>query len=132
MTEHGSIEDQHAKLGILLPQLKEFVHKLPKTLTKGVPDGPLTRFFSNREVNDEGLYYTFNQAWDHAFQVPEDEQVKDVVCGDFGLALVYSFISYFLKLPRMEEYNGLHVVSEQVTSLISLIQKVCISTAYRG
>jgi hypothetical protein len=112
MTERGSIEDQHARLGILLLQLKELVRKLPKTRTKGRPDGPLTQFFSNMEVNDEGLYYTFNQAWDHAFQVPEDEQVKHVVHRDFGLALVYSVISYFLKLPRMEEYNGLHVVSE--------------------
>ncbi|TFY75902.1 hypothetical protein EWM64_g8111 [Hericium alpestre] len=119
-----TLEEQRHRLQSVLAALHGAVSNLPADCPEGAADGPLERYFNDYEIHEEGLYFTVNCAWDRTFQVSDDEKVKLVTHGPYGLQLVYAFASYFAQQPGMEANNGLFLLAERVQNVIDLVDKV--------
>ena len=80
--------NESPKVEELLPKLNALIKKLPTTLPCGSKDGPLAKYFTNLEYDNNSPYETFNQSWERVFQRADAEKKLLVVRGKYGLDLV--------------------------------------------
>lgn len=89
----------YKRASALLDHLKAAVKALPQTISLGPKDGLLAKTFTKHPANldDEGLWYSFNKLWERAFhsQKAEAEKTALVLRGKSGLALVIEFVAFY-------------------------------------
>jgi hypothetical protein len=118
-----SLDEQKQHLDNLIQKLNGLIKKLPTTLPCGSKDGPLAKHFSDHTYDAaEGMYFTFNQSWEQAFQCADSQKEYLLVRGKYGLDLVQAYMVHFAKVPRIEVNNGLSLLAQQVETLIALIE----------
>jgi hypothetical protein len=118
------IPSQKEHLESLLKKLSGLIKNLPTSLPCGVK-GPIVKHFSNLKHNiSEGPYFTFNNAWEHVFQVSDNEKHQLVVRGKHGLNLVLAYLVHFSKVPGLKANNGLLLMAGCVDTLIEVIEAV--------
>ena len=101
------------------------IKNLPILLPCRAKEGPIIKHFSNIEHDiSEGPYFTFNNAWEHVFQVSDDEKHQLVVRGKHGLNLVQAYLVHFSKVLGVEANNGLFLIVELLDALIKVIEAV--------
>ncbi|KIJ11362.1 hypothetical protein PAXINDRAFT_15759 [Paxillus involutus ATCC 200175] len=109
----------------LLDQLKEVANSLPTTLPDGTKDGPIAIHLSNLSVDEEeGPFYSFNRAWELVFQCTDTEKRKLIVRRKYGLKMVHSFTTHFVKLKGIEANGNLVLIAEHLKTLLQLITEV--------
>jgi len=109
----------------LLNQLKKAVANLPMSIPEGDPSGPIATYLSDFSIDkEEGPFYSFNRAWERAFQQPEDERRKLIVRGKYGLQVAVAFVAYFLQAEGIEEHNAHNLVADRIENLLQLIHDV--------
>ncbi|KAF8584648.1 hypothetical protein K439DRAFT_1616537 [Ramaria rubella] len=107
----GTIVEQQVRLEASLRTLKMKVLGLPKTLPSGTAEGPIPSNFG-----------------DFMAHSTDSELQALVLGGQYGLQMVYTYLSYFSKVPQMEEHNGLNLLYLRCTQLLELIEKVTINS----
>jgi hypothetical protein len=121
----GTVEEQRARLNPLLQTLHTQVLTLPKMLPKGQPDSPIARYFADFTWDaDESPYHAVDTAWTRTFKGTDTDKQALVLGGQHGLRMVYTFLSHFAKQPRMDKFDGLHLIYLRCTQLIELIKEV--------
>ena len=96
MSETASIDQQKQHLNNMMKKLHTLIKKLPSTLPYGTEDGLIAKHFTERVYDiTEGPYFTFNQLWEHVFQLQNVQIEHLVIHGKHGLDLIYSYISHF-------------------------------------
>lgn len=103
----------------LLLKLNTLVKKLPTTLPCGTKEGPLAKYLTSLEYDNDSPYETFNRSWERVFQRPDAEKKLLVVRGKYGLDLAYRYAAHFATVAGIEDSLGL--VSKRVKTLIELI-----------
>jgi hypothetical protein len=119
MANELSSKDQ---LNQLLPKLSSLVKKLPTTLPCGTKDGPFAKYLTNLEHDKDSPYETFNVAWERVFQRSDNEKRLLITRGKYGLDLAYTYVAHFLKVPGIEENDGLGLMALRIEALIKLIE----------
>jgi hypothetical protein len=109
------------KVEELLPKLNALIKKLPTTFPCGSKDGPLAKYLTSLEYDNDSPYKTFNQSWEHVFQCADNEKKLLVVRGKYGLDLAHTYAYHFAKVAGIEENNGLGLMAQRVKALIELI-----------
>jgi len=123
MANLGSVDPQKQRLSDLLQQLRVLIKDLSSSLPIGDKDGLISKNFSSREFDkSEGPYFTFNKAWERTFQVSDEEKVKRIAKGKYGLDLVHSYVLHFSTIAGIEANGGLHLMAERVSALINFIR----------
>ena len=75
-----NIHEACSHVSQLLTRLNTAIVSLPCSLPEGASDGPISKYLIDLSVDeDEGPYFSFNQAWECVFQKPEQERAKLVV-----------------------------------------------------
>ncbi|KAF8587725.1 hypothetical protein K439DRAFT_1614151 [Ramaria rubella] len=123
----AGIECQHTILKEQLATLQTRVWGLPKSLPEGTMDSPIARYFADLSFDaDEGPYYSVDQAWTRTFESKLSNANREwlIVCGQYGLRMVYTFLHHFSKEPHMEEHNGLDMLLLCVNQLHELVQNI--------
>jgi hypothetical protein len=112
MAEHpGTINEQWEKPVVILPVLTKQVISLPKKLPKGSPDSPITHYFANLSFEeDEGQYHSIDLAWTCTFKGTDAKKETLVLGGQYGLHMIYTYLSFFLKQPGIKENNRLNLM----------------------
>jgi hypothetical protein len=126
MTESGiQILDVRKHVSKLLGELHHGIATLPASLPEGKRDGPLSVYLPDFSIDEEeGPYFSFNCAWAHAFQKPNNEKSKLIVCGKYGLKVAHSFASHFANVNGIEAHNGLGLIVLRLQQLLKLISDV--------
>ena len=109
------------KVKELLPKLNVLIKKLPTTFPCGSKDGPLAKYLTSLECDNNSPYKTFNQSWEHVFQHADAEKKLLVVRGKYRLDLAHTYVAHFAKVAGIEENNGLGLMAQHVKALIELI-----------
>jgi hypothetical protein len=121
-------ENPKEQLEKQLQKLSGLIKKLPSTLPCGAKDGPIAKYFTDHQHDtSEGLYYTFNQAWERIFQVPDDQKELHVVRGKYGLELVHTYALHFSNVPGIEENDSHSLMAQRIEGLIQTIERVYVS-----
>jgi len=105
----------------LLLKLNTLIKKLPTTLPCGSKDGPLAKYLTSLEYDNDSPYETFNQSWERVFQRADAERKLLVVRGKYGLDLAHRYAAHFATVAGIENNNGLGLVAQRVKVLIELI-----------
>jgi hypothetical protein len=84
-------------------------------------DGPLAKYFTSLEYDNDSPYKTFNQWWEHVFQHADAEKKLLIARGKYGLDLAHAYAAHFAKVAGIEENNGLGLMAQRVKALIELI-----------
>ncbi|KAG1718247.1 hypothetical protein EDB19DRAFT_961517 [Suillus lakei] len=76
----AQLGEQRKQLAQSLADLHSVIAELPGSLLEAAEDGPISRHLHDFSVDeDEGLFYSFNHAWERVFQHSENEQQKLVM-----------------------------------------------------
>ncbi|KIK74904.1 hypothetical protein PAXRUDRAFT_174357 [Paxillus rubicundulus Ve08.2h10] len=107
----GTITDARKHVSKMLGELRHAIATLLVSLPEGKKDGPLYMHLSDFSVDEEeGPYFSFNRAWELAFQRPKNEKPKLIVHGKYGLKVAHSFASHFANLNGIEAHNDLGLI----------------------
>ena len=67
-----NIHEACSHVSQLLTRLNTAIVSLPCSLSEGAGDGPISKYLTDLSMDeDEGPYFSSNQAWEHVFQKPE-------------------------------------------------------------
>ena len=105
----------------LLLKLNTLIKKLPTTLPCGSKDSPLAKYLTSFEYDNDSLYETFNQSWEHVFQCEDAKRMLLVVREKYGLDFADRYAAHFATGAGIENNNGLGLVAQHVKALIELI-----------
>ena len=117
MSDEPSVEE-------LLPKLNALIKRLPTTLPCRLKEGPLAKYLTNLEYDNDSPYETFNQSWERVFQRSDAEKKLLVVRGKYGLDLAYRYAAHFATVVGIKENNALGLVAQRVNALIELIDSI--------
>ena len=105
----------------LLLKLNTLIKKLPTTLPCGSKDGPLAKYLTSLEYDNDSPYKTFNQSWERVFQHADAKRKLLVGQGKYGLDLAHRYAAHFVTVAGIENNNGLGLVAQRIKALIELI-----------
>ncbi|KAF8127579.1 hypothetical protein EV363DRAFT_462861 [Boletus edulis] len=117
-----SIRAQHQQVNSALAEVLVLIETLPNLLSLGTPEGTIASNFSNFDIDeDEGPYFSVNQAWERTFQKAQEAAITR---GPYGVKLVYDFFAHFLQIPGIEAHGGLDLMLMRVNQLGDMLRKV--------
>jgi hypothetical protein len=110
-------DDSEPSIEDLLLKLNTLIKKLPTTLPCGTKEGPLAKYLTSLEYDDDSPYESFNQSWERVFQRPDAEKKLLVVRGKYGLELAHRYAGHFATVAGID----LVLVAQRVKALVDLI-----------
>ncbi|KAF8580299.1 hypothetical protein K439DRAFT_1619897 [Ramaria rubella] len=95
--------------------------------SEGTPNGPITQYFGDFEYNpDDGPYEAIDHAWTCTFRFEYSDIQKEalVTGGQYSIRMVYTYLTFFAKLPAMEANGRLNMMYVHCVQLQELLEKV--------
>ncbi|KAJ7932241.1 hypothetical protein B0H13DRAFT_2307801 [Mycena leptocephala] len=112
----------------LLKGLKALIKALPGlpvSLPLATPDGPLSRYLGDLEIDaEEGARYTANRQWERTFQVSVEEQRRRIALGKYGVALICPFLEFYCQQKGIKDTDGVGMLARRIRDLNTILDLI--------